>query len=251
MIGRTNTGGGGGGGLNFQVVGNPQPTNPKENTIWLNTAKKITGKYFQTEQPKDMQPGEVWISTGTSSTVAFNATKKDTVMLYPISAKQMGHDGVLVDVEAKSYQGGAWVDWIPDGYLFYSGVGAIAQFTLKKESNAVVNIGKEYVEYNRTSTSSSQATYYVQKDFTGYNWLKAMVHETARGERDDVTAALAYSTAVPAANRNGYTRTAEVVFSVTNEPKVYKIDISAQSGTFYVAITGGMIGKVYDIWLEK
>lgn len=119
--GRKKGPGGGGNPLNYTVVGNPQPANPKENTIWLNTDVKITGYSFAAEQP-EMQPGEVWISTGTASQVAVNVLKKGgTVMVYPISAKQMGQDGVLVDVTAKSYQNGEWVDWMPQGTLFYRG----------------------------------------------------------------------------------------------------------------------------------
>ena len=109
--GTGNLGGGSGGGLNFKVVGNPQPANPKENTIWLNTDVDITGKYFQAEQPEEMVGGEVWISTGTASRVAFNALKKSTIMVYPLSAKQYV-SGAWVDVTAMSYQGGEWVDWI-------------------------------------------------------------------------------------------------------------------------------------------
>lgn len=54
--------------------------------------------------------GQVWISTGTSSTLAFNALKKNGIQVYPISAKQYV-SGAWVDVEAKSYQGGEWVEW--------------------------------------------------------------------------------------------------------------------------------------------
>lgn len=104
-------GGGGGAALNFKVVGNPQPANPKENTIWVNTDVKITGYRFAAEQPENMAEGEVWISTGAASQVAFNALKKNTVMVYPISAKQMV-GGRLVDLTAKSYQDGAWRDWL-------------------------------------------------------------------------------------------------------------------------------------------
>ena len=32
-----NLGGSGGAPLNFKVVGNPQPSNPKVNTIWVDT----------------------------------------------------------------------------------------------------------------------------------------------------------------------------------------------------------------------
>ena len=52
----------------------------------------------------------VWFPTGTSSVVAFNALKKDTIMVYPLSAKQY-INGAWVEVTAKSYQGGEWVDW--------------------------------------------------------------------------------------------------------------------------------------------
>lgn len=118
MIGRTNTGGGGG-GLNFKVVGGTAaPSNPKGNMIWLNTSVPITGYYFSVTQPENMLPGEVWVYIGTSSTVAFSATKKNPVMVYPISASQYV-DGALVGVGAYSYQNGKWVSWIT--YLYRAG----------------------------------------------------------------------------------------------------------------------------------
>lgn len=117
--GTGNLGGGSGGGLNFNVVGNPQPESPKENTIWLNTDVPIGAWYFAAPQPENMAEGEVWFPTGTSSPVAFSATKKNPVMVYPLSAKQMV-SGSLVDVEAKSYQGGQWTDWW-NGELYDSG----------------------------------------------------------------------------------------------------------------------------------
>lgn len=97
--------------LNFKVVGGTAyPASPKENTIWINTDTEITGYTFSSMEPGNLTEGMVWIFTGESSPVAFSVTKKNPVMLYPISAKQYVA-GVLVDKEAKSYQGGAWVDW--------------------------------------------------------------------------------------------------------------------------------------------
>lgn len=115
-------GSGGGAALNFKVKDYAteeqlMAATGKVNEIGIITSTPMTGWYFAAEQP-EMQPGEVWISTGTSSTVAFNALKKGgTVMVYPISAKQMGQDGVLVDVTAKSWQNGEWVDWITFTYI--------------------------------------------------------------------------------------------------------------------------------------
>lgn len=122
-----NIGGSGGGtSLNFKVVGNPEPVNPRENTIWVNTDVEITGWIFIATEPTNPTDGLVWISTRTSSLVEFNALKKNGIQVYPISAKQYV-SGAWVDKEAKSYQNGAWVDWLkvvvtkPDQIETYNG----------------------------------------------------------------------------------------------------------------------------------
>ena len=115
-----NLGGSGGASLNFKIVGNPQPSNPAENTIWVNTDTNITRYVFSATQPEEAVEGMVWISTGTSSTAAFNALKKNGVMVYPLSAKQY-IDGTWLDKTAKSGKGGAWVEWIPEGALYWHG----------------------------------------------------------------------------------------------------------------------------------
>lgn len=112
-------GGGGGTGLNFKVVGNPQPSNPIENTIWIDTDTPITSYIFSAVQPTG-EEGMVWISTGTSSTLAFNALKKNGITVYPLGAKQYV-SGAWVDKTAKSYKNGEWVEWIPEGMLYYRG----------------------------------------------------------------------------------------------------------------------------------
>lgn len=111
---------GGGANLNFKIVGGTSaPANPNENTIWVNTSQKITGYYFSATQPENMDDGEVWISIGKSSPVAFNSLKKNTVQVYPLSAKQYV-SGEWVNKTAKTYQSGAWRDWIV--YLIQNGV---------------------------------------------------------------------------------------------------------------------------------
>lgn len=113
--------GGGGESLNFKVVGDTtEPTSPNENTIWVNTDKKITSWIFSATQPKTATEGMVWIFTSKFSDVEFNALKKNGIQVYPISAKQYV-SGAWVDVSAKSYQGGEWVDWW-NGELYISGV---------------------------------------------------------------------------------------------------------------------------------
>ena len=108
---------GGSNPLNFKVICNPQPETAKENTIWVDT-DRINNYYFCATQPENMVEYDVWFPTGTYSTGLFNALKKNGIQVYPISAKQMV-SGVLVDKTAKSYQGGAWAEWI--AYLFHNG----------------------------------------------------------------------------------------------------------------------------------
>ena len=58
-------GNGGSNPLNFKVVGNPQPTNPRENTIWIDTDTKITGYQFSAEY----QGKNLLKNTATSQTI--------------------------------------------------------------------------------------------------------------------------------------------------------------------------------------
>ena len=105
--------------LNFDVVpGLTQPGTAVENTIWVKT-EKIGAWYFSATQPEGMVDYDVWFPVGTSSTVEFNALKKNGIQVYPISAKQYV-SGAWADVTAKSYQGGVWVDWW-NGELFING----------------------------------------------------------------------------------------------------------------------------------
>lgn len=112
--------GGGSGGLNFKIVGGTaKPSNPKENMIWIITDQKITSYIFSAKEPESPIDGMVWITVGTSSTFAFNALKKNSIQVYPISANQYV-GGAWVDKTAKSYQYGEWVEWVTDLFLLSS-----------------------------------------------------------------------------------------------------------------------------------
>ena len=71
---------------------------------------------------KKPENGFIWIAIGTSSTIAFNALKKNGIQVYPISAKQY-IGGELTNVEASIYRDGAWTVWstLWDGTIFEPG----------------------------------------------------------------------------------------------------------------------------------
>ena len=120
------SGGSGGVGLNFKVVNgyDTPPSNPTENTIWVNTGVAITSWMFSATQPENPSQGMVWFSVGTSSPMALNALKKNTIMMYPISAK-IYNSGAWSEKEAKTYRNGEWVAWFPEGAIYVDGAFAM------------------------------------------------------------------------------------------------------------------------------
>lgn len=157
---------GSGASLNFTVKAFPSEVELNTatavaNTIGVVTTNPITGWYFASEQPENMAEGEVWFNTGTSSPVKFNALKQKSIMVYPLSAKQMV-SGELKDVTAKSYQDGKWVGWID--YIYYKGeteytfTSAAKKFNSSSSVNAyapTITLHDDCVELSLTSNTGS------------------------------------------------------------------------------------------------
>lgn len=63
--------------------------------------------------------GHLWIHTGDSSNIEWNALKKNGLQVYPLAANQYV-SGAWVTKPTKIYQGGAWKDWW-SGELYTAG----------------------------------------------------------------------------------------------------------------------------------
>lgn len=169
---------GGGTSLNFKVIPNPMPSTAKENTIWVDT-DKINNYYFSAEQPENMVEYDVWFPVGTSSSVAFSATKKNPIMIYPLSAKQY-IGGALVNKTAKSYQNGAFVDWW-DGSILVDGKDYVNGFTIA-ENYGTVTIGADITiarDVNADDPNGGNITYVNANnpiDIKPFNSLKFSVN---------------------------------------------------------------------------
>jgi hypothetical protein len=78
------------GSLNFNVVGGTtEPTNPKENTIWVNTETKIGHWSLEPTEPtarfdnSSLQVGDVWVKTlNTNGIMSFNPLKKNDIDIH-------------------------------------------------------------------------------------------------------------------------------------------------------------------------
>lgn len=222
MLGRTNTGGGGGGGLNFKVIPNPQPSTAKENTIWVDT-DKINNYYFTAEQPENMVDHDIWFPIGTSSSVAFSATKKNPIMVYPISAKQWVN-GALVDKTAKSYQGGEWVDWW-DGTMYNAG----------NEYEAYTGGWGKAVQGNPSFTKKENSLYVSASATSGSSMIS---HHEPVDLTNVKTVEFDYSCSTP--DRTGFiiynTDLTKVVESLvqTATSGTCSLDVSALTGKYYI-----------------
>lgn len=252
MLGRTNTGGGGGCSLNFQVVGNPQPSNPKENTIWIDTDTVITSWLFSATEPSQAEAGTVWITTGNSSPVAFNALKKNGVMVYPISAKQY-IDGAWIDVDVKSYQGGEWVALVT--YLFKSGSGSAYTMTKTCDKNASITWNTEKITISAVAGSAGYVCAILNigaVDITDAKTLCVdMEYLQADTEWPELYPVIGIkNSALTTIPERSPSSDCVKLSKNTFARKIVTMDISSYTGSKYVYWCGSGKANIYNIWSE-
>lgn len=176
------------------------------------------------------QEGTVWISTGTSSPVPFNALKKNSVMVYPISAKQHV-SGAWVDKEAESYQGGEWHDWTT--YIYNLGWDAASGLNVASGSGAPnISVGTSggYLTLSRPTTWNSWAKAVTPEtyDLTGVDTIYCETGSMASWSGSPVRFGVAKSgDSLPTA-----------AVSLTESNTVYSLDVSALSGEYVVGFFG-------------
>lgn len=186
-----------GAGLNFAVLGNPQPLNPAENTIWVNTNDLITGYTFSASAPENSFDGLVWIMTSPSSLIIFNALEQNCLEVYPVSAKQYV-GGVWVDVEAKIYQNETWVN-------FYDRKTQIEILNATGWARYSENVAGEYVRFEergftRDSVLPAIWCWYFDEKYCGFCLLAAQESALAGISETSYGAVIKTTTVTPNGN---------------------------------------------------
>lgn len=239
---------GGGAPLNFKVVGNPQPTNPKENTIWVNTDVPIGAWYFSATQPENMAEGEVWFLTGSSSSVAFNALKKNSLRVYPGSAKQY-INGAWLDVTAKTYQGGVWADWFLK--IFESGKGALLPMKSAQLSYSSCQIANDAIRTTATHVNHlCNATCGTEEPIDITPFSKLVCEANCASWVDYGAPSILIGTGGVSTDWGSVGHVASTKLNVTNSRVKYELDISNINGEYYVLYWGAANTTIYNIWLE-
>lgn len=132
-----------------------------------------------TEKERSFAPGAVWITTGISSEVTFNALKKNNITVYPMSVKQYV-DGAWAVKNAQVYQSGTWKDMqyiiVPNTgttWTKYAGTASASKttsattisITTKASANGTATNSAIYTEFDATQYS----TFYVKGSYTFNN----------------------------------------------------------------------------------
>lgn len=230
----------GGAGLNFKVVGGTtQPSNPTENTIWVNTSEAITGWAFSRDEPTTATEGLVWIKTGFSSPVTFNALKKEAIVLCPLKAQQY-ISGAWVEMTALSYQSSAWQDWYT--WIVASGIGTLVEFGYRRSgSNVTVTFDENGITIDAWGSSGNTA--YVgttnKLNVTDYSQLVIEIYRAGTGTEGTIGLypniyTGSYGTAVVSSNMGAGTHT---------------YDISNISGSYYLNCQTFSDTVITDVYL--
>lgn len=226
-----NISGGGGTTLNFRVVGGTvAPTNPAENTIWVNTDTPITSWIFSATEPGPAEAGMVWFPVGTSSPVAFNALKKNGIQVCPISANQYVN-GFWVEKNAKIYQGGEWADFIfyllKDGIT--QGIGFVAIGNTATPSISFGTPGQMTATIGAWSSGNSTGYIFSDEsvDVTHYSKM------TVRLKLSSSISADTNSTIGVSNTKDWATRIASQVLSHTTSEQTVTLDLSNVTGKVY------------------
>lgn len=252
MNGGGSAGAGTGAGLNFKVVGGTSaPSNPAENTIWVNTSTAITGWTFSATEPENPAEGMVWITTGAYSPVEFNALKKNGIMVYPMDAKQYV-GGAWVDKTVKIYQGSVWKGldlYLLDGGNKYNAItgGWVSANSICKLFNhqSGTTSGVATQNTNGLTFGSDNTIVYTAKkiDLTDYNTLN--VHISS----NNGVFLISVKSAISGSLDTSYAAYKYVSGSATG---IISVDISSVKGEYYIAIgqDGAYRGTVSKAWLE-
>lgn len=256
-------GGGTGGGLNFKVVGGTTQPTGKENLIWVKTSATITGYMFSGAKPTSAASGTVLIQTAATSNAAFNALKKNTLMVYPDSVSQYVN-GAWEKRDAWIYQNNAWkqISWswlyvIQNGVIVtppgFSTFGYTGNTTLP-----TITAGDGYQQIASTTNSNAVTTdsaidlTNVTTVYAGINLVKVTQSTTAKWKG----ISLAVLNAVGVANHSALTNAIiEQQLTTTIGEQTLSVDVSALTGSYYIGLTASSNGtngstiQAKNIWL--
>lgn len=143
----------------LNVIGSlTSPAQASQNTIWLITDKELTGIVMSGTEPEILAEGEVWISISDNAPSKIVApVGEELITVYPIYAKQ-SVNGELVDIEARTFYDGMWVDWISNITLYANGTfySRYPHKSLITPTSATLTYGEEYLAVTTIASTPNE-----------------------------------------------------------------------------------------------
>lgn len=226
--------------LNFRVLGAAAaPAAPAEHTIWVETESEINGWAFSAAEPESPAEGLVWFRISDLGPVPFNALKKNTLQVFPVGCQQYT-EGAWVKKTAKTYQNGAWLDWVHP--LYWRGQ---QPYTLEitNDQGASISFGETDFTITDAKKSSDYSSRFCYTDCQIPGSWNALCMSLLACETVDVGLV---SDPTYTANLTG----ALAYLSMTS-PGIHRLDLSGVNTLSYLqfAIKNG--SATFDkIWLE-
>lgn len=235
--------------LNFKVVGGTtRPSDPKENTIWVNTSTNITGWIFSATELINTPPGVVWFAVGSSSDMEFNALKENTLCVYP----QKIYQRIADEWEQRGgeiYQSGGWKEFITLEYVIYKGE-LKESFQIETTTATYEHIG-ECLVFKSTKASSGNGSIKISNagqdiDLSNYSTLYYDIEATSprSGTSDFIRIGVSGGSSI--------TKNLGIDDPVTRQ--IFPIDISGLSGgtlNMFISDNPATVElKVYNVWPE-
>ena len=236
--------------LNFEVVGGTtEPTNPTENTIWVNTDAEITGWVFSGSEPSDPVEGTVWIFTVNSSPVQINVLNEGAILI-ELAAVYQYVSGEWTYLEAYVFVNGEWL-LCGKSYYFLSGEGSKIGTISTIHSNTS---GYNYITYDKnsikfvmtTSTYVSGVAYFPAIDLTHIKTLYFDIQPTTQ---------LFYIGAAASVTSYSPTFAASSSINGGSSRKTVSVDVSKLTGSYHICAKGNTYyttgtSYIYNIWGE-
>ena len=251
----------GGTELNFEVVGGTtQPSNPKENTIWVNTETEITGWEIRESEPESPYEGMVWIAVATSGYTEISVVSDLSIYINPSRCKQYV-SSTWVDKKAMTYKGGEWNEWVT--YLYRRGdtcdaiTGGWQARGLKYSSTAIattptmqLNEDHIYGKLTQNGTNGNGGPIETKNsiDLTNYSLL-VFEFDYYKAHMYAWTFLSAYSSATTVYDRNS---SADLIMNRDSDEHsgLYVVDVSKLSGSYKVGAVLYVAGGPYTIELR-
>lgn len=239
---------GGSGDLNFEVVGGvTQPTNPRENTIWVNTSNEITGWIFSFEEPSVLHEGMVFFGLVKSGKVTMNAIKENGITISFKAARQViGNELVKVE-EAQVFINGAWV--VLSGAQIYDDGEWHSPYTGFITNNCTIT---EYADHLHLVLNNKSGVYVKDVNFDEADTLMMDIVSDSVGW---ITIAVSDHMNWYDLGSNGnymqYMSFQDTVTGPKIERGIYPLDVSNISGTHHIVINSWSSRlDVYSITLQ-